>query len=179
MLSRHRPFRTHAIDRGLCASFASYWYLHPHPRRSADPASQEPRCPQLTRVRKNHPRGLTRVQKHHPRGLQQREASQVSRCPQLTRVQKNRPRGLARTQKHHPRGLQQQTAPPAVWMGAPSVVAARPSISPCLSTRSAGISPTARRAFPSGAGGLPLLLHLSKGALGQGFFISRARPSLT
>ena len=49
-----------------------------------------------------------------------------------------------------------------VWMGAPSVVAARPPMPPCLSARSAGISPAARRAFPSGAGGaggLPLLLH--------------------
>ena len=83
LLSRHRPFRTHAgaIDRGLCASFASYWYLHPHPRGPADPASQEPRCPQLTRVQKNHPRGLTRVQKHHPRaGATLYSATTVIRC---------------------------------------------------------------------------------------------------
>ena len=63
-------------------------------------------------------------------------------------------RGLARVKKHRPRGWQQQSGVdgPGAPVRMPLGIAACPLIPPCLSARSAVISPTARCAFPSGAG---------------------------
>ena len=64
----------------------------------------------------------------------------------------------------HPRGLQQQEAPPAraVWLE----VTARPPTPPCFAAcrASAGVSPTARCAFPSGASGSAPALPLASSA---------------
>ena len=121
---------------------AKCWRQHDRPapgRRylaAMYPAPQEPHCLQLARGQKRHPRARVQKHRHHAP-----KAKGTGACS-------SRRRTLCGTLGGVAGGLG----------GAPSEVTARPPISSSCAARSAGISPTARRAFSSGAASAPALI---------------------